>query len=72
MRAGATDNVFSRVREPGFKLKDRLRAMAQALIEDALRETDGNQRKAAELLGENYTTLNRKAHALGIVPADGR
>ena len=46
--------------------------MAQALIEDALRETDGNQRKAAELLGENYTTLNRKAHALGIVPADGR
>jgi transcriptional regulator with PAS, ATPase and Fis domain len=60
-------DVFSRVREPGFKLEDRLRQIEKAFIEDVLQDTDGNQRKAAEILGVHAATLNKKIHSLEIV-----
>lgn len=38
----------------------------QALLERILRETGGNQRQAAELLGLNRNTLRKKIQAYGI------
>ncbi len=59
-------DVFSRMREPGFELKDRLRLMEKTFIEDALREAGGVQAKAAKLLGTSPQTLNKRIERLGI------
>ncbi|KPV39739.1 hypothetical protein AN478_11620 [Thiohalorhabdus denitrificans] len=40
----------------------------QALLERILRETAGNQRRAAELLGLNRNTLRKKIQEYGISP----
>ncbi len=45
-------------------LKDRVLEFEKSLIWSALRETDGNQKKAARLLGVNPTTLNEKLKRL--------
>jgi DNA-binding NtrC family response regulator len=57
---------FSKTREPGFGLDDRLDLIQKTFIEAALDEVDGNQSKAAELLGINYQTLNKRVHKLKI------
>lgn len=42
---------------------DVVSIVEEALVQEALDITDGNQVKAAELLGVNRTTLRKKAHA---------
>lgn len=69
MSSGEPRSPFSRTREPGFRLDDRLDLMQKAFIEDALAEVSGNQSKAAELLGVNYQTLNKRVHRLKIKTA---
>lgn len=59
-------DVFAREREPGFTLSGRLERIEKALIEDALDEAGGVQRKAADLLGDNPQTLNKRIHRLGL------
>ena len=57
---------FSRTRGPGFALDARLDLIQKVFIEDALAEVEWNQRKAADLLGINYQTLNKRVHSLKI------
>ena len=66
MAADDSANPFSRIRGPSFELDSRLDLMQKAFIEDAMDEVDGNQSKAAELLGVNYQTLNKRVHKLKI------
>jgi DNA-binding NtrC family response regulator len=65
-------DIFSRIREPGFKLDQRLDSIQKFFVEAALSETGGNQRTAAELLGMNYQTLNKRVHGLKILPTETR
>jgi DNA-binding NtrC family response regulator len=51
---------FVREREEGFDLRQRLKEIEGLFIEDALRDSDGNQTKAAELLGLSQQALNKK------------
>jgi DNA-binding NtrC family response regulator len=51
---------FSRNRGSDFRLKERLRQIERVFVEDALRETDGDETKAAEMLGISQQALNRK------------
>ncbi|MDR0842766.1 MAG: sigma-54 dependent transcriptional regulator [Acidobacteriota bacterium] len=47
-------------------LKDRVGSYEKAIILDALEKTGGNQKKAAQLLDVNPTTLSEKLKRLGI------
>ncbi|HEY2932853.1 MAG TPA: sigma-54 dependent transcriptional regulator [Acidobacteriota bacterium] len=50
--------------EGGASLKDLVADFERSLISSALRKTDGNQKKAAQLLHLNATTLNEKLKRL--------
>lgn len=50
-----------------MRLRDRVEAYERRLIEDALRATGGNQRRAAQSLGVLPTTLHEKMKRLGLV-----
>ncbi len=53
---------------PPSGLYDRvLREVERPLLEEALRATDGNQRKAAQLLGLNRNTLRKKLINQGLL-----
>ena len=47
-------------------LQDLLRDYKKALIESALQQSDGNQRRAAELLGLHRPSLTRMIKDLGL------
>jgi DNA-binding NtrC family response regulator len=47
-------------------LRELVDAYERRLIEDALRASDGNQRRAAQALGVLPTTLHEKMKRLGI------
>jgi len=51
----------------GSKLKELVDAYERRLIESALSETDGNQRRAAAALGLLPTTLHEKMKRLGLL-----
>jgi len=51
----------------GSKLKELVDAYERHLIESALSETDGNQRRAAAALGLLPTTLHEKMKRLGLL-----
>ncbi len=48
-------------------LKDLVEAYERNVIEDALRATQGNQRRAARALGVLPTTLHEKMKRLGLL-----
>ena len=48
-------------------LRDLMDAYERRLIEEALRATGGNQRRAAQALGVLPTTLHEKMKRLGLV-----
>jgi len=48
-------------------LKDLVEAYERRVIEDALRATQGNQRRAARALGVLPTTLHEKMKRLGLL-----
>ncbi len=48
-------------------LKDLVEAYERHVIEDALRATSGNQRRAARALGVLPTTLHEKMRRLGLL-----
>jgi DNA-binding NtrC family response regulator len=48
-------------------LKDLVEAYERHVIEDALRATQGNQRRAARALGVLPTTLHEKMKRLGLL-----
>ena len=54
------------LKKNGRSLKDRVFEFEKSLICSALKETDGNQKKAARLLGVNPTTLNEKLKRLNL------
>jgi Fis family transcriptional regulator len=65
----ALDQYFANLEgEPaGGRLFYRVQAETErALLERILRETDGNQRRAAEILGLNRNTLRKKVQEYGI------
>jgi DNA-binding NtrC family response regulator len=49
-------------------LKAMLEAYERRIIEEALRATEGNQRRAALALGVLPTTLHEKMKRLGLLP----
>ena len=51
----------------GSKLKELVDAYERRLIESALADTDGNQRRAAAALGLLPTTLHEKMKRLGLL-----
>jgi len=51
----------------GSKLKDLLDSYERRLIESALSDSDGNQRRAAAALGLLPTTLHEKMKRLGLL-----
>ena len=51
----------------GAKLKDLLDSYERRLIESALSDSDGNQRRAAAALGLLPTTLHEKMKRLGLL-----
>ena len=53
-------------RGPRMTLRDLVDAYERRLIEDALRATGGNQRRAARALGVLPTTLHEKMKRLGL------
>ncbi len=59
----------SQVRSLGARptLKDLVEAFERHVIEDALRATQGNQRRAARALGVLPTTLHEKMKRLGLL-----
>ena len=50
----------------GFNLNERVREFEMKLIKTALIKADGNQRRAARLLGVPTSTLNNKIKAYNI------
>ncbi len=52
-------------------LKDLVEAYERNVIEDALRATQGNQRRAARALGVLPTTLHEKMKRLGLLHRAG-
>jgi two-component system response regulator HydG len=52
---------------PGPTLKALLEAYERRIIEEALHETRGNQRRAARALGVLPTTLHEKMKRLGLL-----
>lgn len=58
---------------PAAGLYDRvLQEIERPLLAIVLDECQGNQLRAAELLGLNRNTLRKKIRALGLAPARGR
>jgi DNA-binding NtrC family response regulator len=59
----------AQVRSLGVRptLKDLVEAYERHVIEDALRATQGNQRRAARALGVLPTTLHEKMKRLGLL-----
>jgi DNA-binding NtrC family response regulator len=56
-----------------LSLAETLVCIEKQLVEAAMTECDGVQRRAAELVGDNVTTFNKRVHRLGIaVPAARR
>ena len=53
--------------ERAMTLRNLMDAYERRLIEDALRATGGNQRRAAQSLGVLPTTLHEKMKRLGLV-----
>jgi DNA-binding NtrC family response regulator len=53
-------------RGPGMTLRDLVDAYERRLIEEALRASGGNQRRAARMLGVLPTTLHEKMKRLGL------
>jgi two-component system, NtrC family, C4-dicarboxylate transport response regulator DctD len=51
----------------GLKLKELVDAYERRLIESALSDADGNQRRAAAALGLLPTTLHEKMKRLGLL-----
>lgn len=51
----------------GIDFYDVVKRFEIRLISIALNETNGNQRRAAKLLGLNVTTLNSKLKRLGMI-----
>lgn len=58
--SSAEESTFSRSRRDDFVLSDRLQEIERVFIEDAMNETDGNQTKAAKLLGISQQALSKK------------
>ena len=54
-----------------MSLRDLVDAYERRLIEDALRATGGNQRRAARTLGVLPTTLHEKMKRLGLLRRAG-
>jgi two-component system response regulator HydG len=61
------EQVELRSLEPRPTLKDLVEAYERHVIEDALRATQGNQRRAARALGVLPTTLHEKMKRLGLL-----
>jgi DNA-binding NtrC family response regulator len=66
--AGGTEALFAEATQLGFRLDfyKEVERYEIALIKTALRHASGSQRKAAELLAMNSTTLNAKIKHYGI------
>lgn len=63
-----TDFVHSQIQNQSDELyADTLRLMEKSLITEVLSETEGNQSKAAEILGITRGSLRNKIRSLGIV-----
>ncbi len=62
------DWLAGRAIVPGTLYHAALAEFEKPLIEHALRETEGNQLRAAQLLGINRNTLRKKMSDIGIVP----
>jgi DNA-binding NtrC family response regulator len=45
-----------------------VQALEQALLSEILRQTDGNQKRASEILGIDRKTLRKKLLLLGLIP----
>jgi len=61
--------VVEDVPDTGLALKEAVADFERRLIVQALRKTNGNQKRAAQLLQLNATTLNEKLKRLDINPA---
>jgi transcriptional regulator with PAS, ATPase and Fis domain len=60
MPSVSTMGPFSRQRDESFALKSRLEHIERAFVEDAMEDADGNQTRAAELLGISQQALSKK------------
>jgi transcriptional regulator with PAS, ATPase and Fis domain len=60
MPSVSTPGPFSRQRSESFTLKKRLEQIERVFVEDAMEESDGNQTKAADLLGISQQALSKK------------
>ena len=61
------EQVYVRSLGSRQSLKDLVEAFERNVIEDALRATQGNQRRAARALGVLPTTLHEKMKRLGLL-----
>lgn len=52
--------------KPGLLYKSILEAVEKSLIEHTLKQTEGNQLKAAKVLGINRNTIRAKIKRMGI------
>lgn len=59
-------SIFNQKDGKGRLYKDALKALEKPLIENVLERTDGNQLKAARMLGINRNTMRSKIKKLGI------
>jgi two-component system nitrogen regulation response regulator GlnG len=57
-------------RSSGALYHDALAAFEKPLFQHALRETEGNQVRAAQLLGINRNTLRKRLNDLNVVAQD--
>jgi DNA-binding NtrC family response regulator len=64
--SSATPDSGLRLQPDGLPLKDRVTNYEKSLILAALEKTDWNQKKAAQLLAVNATTLSEKLKRLKI------
>lgn len=67
IRVMISDNSISRGRG-GMLYKSIIQAIEKPLIEHTLERTEGNQLKAARILGINRNTMRSKIKKLGIDP----
>ncbi len=67
IRVMISDNSISRGRE-GMLYKSIIQAIEKPLIEHTLERTEGNQLRAARILGLNRNTIRSKIKKLGIDP----
>ena len=59
----------SAARDAGLGLKARVDALETQLVKDALQRTNGNQTRAAEVLGVSRFGLQKMIRRLGIKPS---